>query len=104
MALTLRELQAYIKAKDRLPSQPHGYFLKLIEETGELAQALRKGARLAETGTIKGTVEEELYDVLYYLCALANLYEIDLETCVRLKEEVNRAKWGDPPMALPPEE
>lgn len=103
MALTLRELQRYIAAKDHLPNREHGYFLKLIEEVGELAEVLRKGARLAQTGTIKGTVEEELYDVLYYLCCIANQHGIDLETAVRLKEEVNRAKWGAPPRELPAE-
>lgn len=103
MALTLRELQAYIGAKDHLHNRENGYFLKLIEEVGELAEMLRKGPRLAETGSIKGTLEEELYDVLYYLCCIANQHGIDLEQAVRLKEEVNRAKWGAPPLELPPE-
>lgn len=92
--MTLRELQAYIKAKDYHPELKQGYFLKLIEEVGELAEVIRTENRLAESGTIKGTVEEELYDVLYYVVALANVYDIDLEQCLRLKEELNRKRWG----------
>jgi NTP pyrophosphatase (non-canonical NTP hydrolase) len=95
--LSLRDLQAYIKQKDFKPELKHAYFLKLIEEVGELAEVIRKERRLTSSGTIKGTIEEELYDVLYYTAALANLYEIDLEHCFHLKEELNRQKYGERP-------
>ncbi len=42
---------------------------------------------------IKDSIEEELYDVLYYVCALANCYDIDLERCHKLKSELNERKW-----------
>lgn len=92
--ITLSELQAYIKAKDFQPALKHAYFLKLVEEVGELADVIRKDRRLAASETIKGTVEEELYDVLYYTIALANVYDIDLTRCFDLKEELNRKKYG----------
>jgi NTP pyrophosphatase (non-canonical NTP hydrolase) len=92
--LTIQALQAHIKAKDFHPDKREGYVLKLMEEIGELAEAMRKDKRMAQVGTIKGTVEEELYDVLYYIVALANLYGVDLEEAFRLKEELNRRKWG----------
>ena len=44
-------------------------------------------------GDIKGTIEEELYDALYCILALANVYGIDLEECHRLKDELNRRKY-----------
>ncbi|MBM7565551.1 MazG nucleotide pyrophosphohydrolase domain-containing protein [Paenibacillus sacheonensis] len=91
--LTLRELQAYIKSTDHNPTLKEHYFYKLIEETGELAEVIRKNRRLEASDTIKGTIEEELYDVLYYVAAIANCYDIDLETCFRLKEEINKVKW-----------
>lgn len=93
-ALTLRALQAYIRAKDHDPARKLEYLQKLVEEVGELARAMRHGARHADTGDIKGTVDEELYDVLYYVAALANLYEIDLATAMRLKEPLNAARYG----------
>jgi len=91
--MELKELQAYIKNKDFKPELKHGYFLKLIEEVGELSESIRKNKRLASTG-LKGSIEEELYDVLYYVIALANVYEIDLEKCMELKEKINQIKWG----------
>jgi NTP pyrophosphatase (non-canonical NTP hydrolase) len=48
---------------------------------------------MADTGSIKETIEEELYDVLYYVAALANIYDVDLQNCFVLKEEVNKQKW-----------
>jgi NTP pyrophosphatase (non-canonical NTP hydrolase) len=90
---TLRSIQDYIKQKDFQPESKQAYFLKLIEEVGELSEAVRKNKRMTETGTIKGTIEEELYDVLYYVLALANLYEIDMEMAMRLKEEINKRKY-----------
>lgn len=36
---------------------------------------------------------DELYDVLYYVCALANVYDIDLEKCHILKDKINKGKW-----------
>lgn len=92
--MELKELQAYIRAKDHRPDLKHAYFLKLMEEVGELAEVIRKDRRMEPGATIKGTVEEELYDVLYYTLALANVYEIDLEECFRLKEPLNAQKYG----------
>ncbi|WP_235615814.1 hypothetical protein [Brevibacillus reuszeri] len=47
-----------------------------------------------ESQNIKGTIEEEFYDVLYYTIALANLYDIDLEQYQYLKDEINLKKYG----------
>jgi NTP pyrophosphatase (non-canonical NTP hydrolase) len=93
-SLSIKELQEYIKAKDYNPSAKKEYFLKLIEEIGELSEVIRKDLRMTDEKNIKGTIEEELYDVLYYICALANLYDIDLEESFSLKEKLNREKWG----------
>lgn len=92
-SVSLRELQAYIRNKDHDPARPHDYLLKLVEEVGELADAIRRGARM-QGDQIVGSLEEELYDVLYYVAALANIYAIDLERCYELKEAFNRARYG----------
>ena len=47
-----------------------------------------------ENNEIKGTIEEEISDVLYYTMMLANTYEIDLEECFRLKEEYKSKRYG----------
>jgi len=48
-----------------------GTFRWLVEETGELARALRKGDRL--------NLEEEFADVFAWLASLATLEGIDIE-------------------------
>lgn len=90
--ISLSFLQEYIRKKDYKPELKHAYFSKLIEEVGELAEVLSEG-RIMEAQNIKGTIEE-LYDVLYYVLALANVYDVDLEQSFRLKEELNKLKYG----------
>ena len=90
--VTIRELQEYIKSKDYKPGLEHGYFMKLVEEIGELAEVIRKDKKLGKDDDIKGKIDEELYDVLYYVLALVNLYDVDLEKSCLLKEEINRKR------------
>ena len=72
--MKLSELQSHIKEFDHAPELPEHYFLKLVEEIGELSESIREGKSgqpcLEE---LKGSIAEELYDVLYYVCALANI-------------------------------
>jgi len=89
---TIRYLQEYIRSKDFHPALKELYYLRLAEEMGELARAMRKNLRPADEGQIKGTIEEELWDVMYYAIAIANLYDIDLEQVIRLKEAVSNEK------------
>lgn len=98
MDLTIKRLQEYLKEKytilkpEELKNHER-YFLKLVEEVGELAEVIRKDKRM--TGdNIKGTIEEEISDVLYYVAMIANTYDIDLETTFRIKEEFNRKRYG----------
>ncbi len=90
--ITISELQKYIKSKDYKPGLEHGYFMKLVEEIGELSEVIRKDKRLGKDNDIKDTIDEELYDVLYYVLALANLYNVDLERSCLLKEEINKKR------------
>ena len=69
------------------------YMLKLMEEVGELAKVINEDVRMKDK-EIKGTIEEELQDVLYYVTCLANIYGIDLEECIYLKEELNCKKYN----------
>jgi len=88
--LHINELQTAIRNRDYQPQLAHGYFLKLVEEVGELAEAIRKGSkRHSDSIEIKGTIDEELFDVMYYVLALANVYDINMEEAVILKEQVN---------------
>ncbi len=57
--------------RDRERGTPATY-MWFIEEVGELATALH--------GTDQANKEEEFADVLAWLCTLANINEVDLET------------------------
>ncbi len=91
--ITISDLQLLIKQIDHKNNSIDKYFYKLTEEVGELAQSIRKDKRL-HNNSIKGTVEEELYDVLYYVICLANMYDINLEECMFLKEKLNAEKYN----------
>lgn len=91
---SVKYLQEYIRAKDFRPELKKDYFLKLAEEVGELGKAVRKNLVRGEAESIKGTIDEEIWDVVYYAIALANCYGIDLEDAIREKEGLNRAKYA----------
>lgn len=98
MELTIKKIQKYLREKYKLikPEEignTQRYFLKLIEEVGELAEVIRNDRRMKDRN-IKGTIEEELSDVLYYVLMIGNTYNIDLEECFRLKEELNSIRYG----------
>jgi NTP pyrophosphatase (non-canonical NTP hydrolase) len=88
------ELQQIIKQRDYKPELAKDYFLKLVEEVGELSEVILKGTTYenGHSDTIKGTIYEELYDVIFYCLALANVYGIDMEQAVSLKETINQAR------------
>ena len=90
---TIKYLQSYIKQKDFQPDLLKDYFLKLAEEVGELARAMRNGLKAQNTEDIKGTIDEELWDVIYYAIAIANIYEIDLEQVIKRKAQLSEAKY-----------
>lgn len=92
--LSIRKLQKCIRNIDHKNNLNDKYMLKLMEEVGELAEVIRKEKRMEKGGTIKGTIEEELSDVLYYIICLANINEIDLQECLYLKEKLNCEKYN----------
>ena len=97
--ISIAYLQSYIKSKEYHPELVKDYFLNLAEETGELARAMRRGLRPA--GDIRGSIDEELWDVIYYTLAIANCYGIDMESVIPKKAAFNAQRYPDPePFAL----
>lgn len=71
--------------------------LLLGEEVGELFKAIRKRRKMAvDADSRVGTVDEELADVLIFVCALANRFDIDLEDAFREKEAINKNRTWQP--------
>jgi len=93
MSISIGYLQKYIKAKDYRPELKEQYFMRLTEEVGELAEAMRKKLRPTDNGQVKETIDEEIWDVIYYALAIANCYEIDLEQVIPVKEALNNKRY-----------
>lgn len=92
--LTISSLQNYLKEKDHNPELADGYFQKLVEEVGELSKAIRKKQAWDKDQQIKGSIAEELSDILYYTLALANIHNVDLEEAFDVKERLNAERYN----------
>ncbi|WP_432800407.1 MazG nucleotide pyrophosphohydrolase domain-containing protein [Poriferisphaera sp. WC338] len=89
--MTIADFQGYIREKyfatDSDRGTP-GTFMWFIEEVGELATTLHKIK--GEGGNTSGgstheDLEGEFADVFAWLCTLANINDVDLETALRKK-------------------
>lgn len=93
---TLKDFQQYItdmEAERGLSQDILHNSLMLGEEVGELFKAIRKETKLQIDHNSKfGIIEEELTDVLIFVLALANRFNIDLEQAFRNKEEINKTR------------
>lgn len=98
---TLKDLQEYVKQLevDRNFDKEDilAKCLLLGEEVGELFKAIRKESKVSKIdhNSVFGSVGEELADIIIYLCAIANRFDIDLEQAFRKKEELNKKRtWN----------
>lgn len=91
--ITLAKLQKYVSKRDNKKKKKMDYFMKFIEEVGELSEMIKKDKKLdpedERTKAIKHTIDEEIADVLYYLTVLANINEVDLEEAFVRKMDYN---------------
>lgn len=91
---TIEQLQSYVALqKSTKKKHRQKYFLKLVEEVGELSEMIKDDKRFDpddhEGRAIKNTMEEEMADVLFYLLALANAFNVDLEQAFTRKQQYN---------------
>ena len=93
--ITIRYLQEYIKSKGHNPELEQKFFMKLSEEVGELAKAMLKEREAATKDNLRGTIEEEIWDIIYYCLVIANSYDIDMEKWIPIKEKLNNEKWSN---------
>jgi NTP pyrophosphatase (non-canonical NTP hydrolase) len=78
---------------DRSPDQRFRY---LISEIGELSNDLIKlNQPDQEIGELKRKIGHEMYDVIWNICDLANLLEIDLEKFSIEKNDLNNQRNFD---------
>jgi NTP pyrophosphatase (non-canonical NTP hydrolase) len=74
---------------------PQDTLLLLVEEVGELAQAVRKSLGIARASDASHDPANELADVQLYVLHLANVMNLDLAAAVAAKERVNDARYGE---------
>jgi NTP pyrophosphatase (non-canonical NTP hydrolase) len=94
---TLSQLQAHVAqaelARGFLAQSAADKCLLLGEEVGELFKAVRKTSGLAiDPQSYVGDVGSELADILNYLLAIANRYDIDLGEAFVSKEALNETR------------
>lgn len=96
---TLQDLQEYVESVERtrgFDSQSSVQKCLLLgEEIGELFKAVRRRSEIGvDPSSTEYSVGEELADVLNFVIAIANRFQIDLESAYRDKEERNsRREW-----------
>lgn len=98
---TLKDFQEYVKELEKERGFENQNVLQkcllLGEEIGELFKAVRKMESISidKKNSKISTVEEELADILIYICSIANRYNIDVEKAFRDKEEMNKKRvWS----------
>lgn len=90
----LKEMQdwtreAWKKSKKKVDEKLELIFL--MEEIGEMAEAIRKNAGQKDNKNIKVDLEKEMGDILLSLITIAIRYDIDLEKAFRkVKKDVEQ--------------
>ena len=68
-------------------------FRYLISELGELSNELIKlNQPNRDLTELKKNIGHEMFDVIWNICDLANLLEIDLEKCAEEKKDLNNQR------------
>ena len=95
---TISDLQKYIAEAEVERRRNHENiakkFLMLMEEVGELMTANRQKPKTIrpDHNPEFASLDEELSDILAYLCSIANRLGVDLEVAFRNKEEINKRR------------
>ncbi|MCK5021830.1 MAG: pyrophosphohydrolase [Candidatus Pacebacteria bacterium] len=93
---TIKDFQQYVLDLEKERDFNQEIFencLQMGEEVGELFKAIRKNINMSIDSNSKiSSVEEELVDVLIFVLAIANRFNIDLEKAFREKEEINKKR------------
>ncbi len=86
--MTIKAFQDHIRQRyydtDKARGTP-ATFMWFVEEVGELATALQEAAKPDADEKQRAELAGEFADVLAWLCTLANINQIDLDTALREK-------------------
>lgn len=95
MNITIEALQVYLSDRYGGWANEQGLFMKLVEETGEVAEVLNKraGRKSSDERDLQEELGTELADMLHYLVAIAAINKIDLTAIVLRKDKAASLKY-----------
>lgn len=95
MELTVEGLEAYLLHHYGDWRNEQSLFMKLVEETGEVAEVLnqRAGRKAADGSDLNEALAKELADVIHYAVAIAAINEIDLAQVILSKDKQAAVKY-----------
>ena len=94
--LSMKQLQDYLSMKYMNMHDSASMFFKLVEEVGEVAEAMNQlaGRKNLETDV---SLEKELADIIHYTVAIANIHSIDLSKAIIEKDRYAAIKYHQSP-------
>ena len=95
MHITIEALEAYLAHRYGGWGKEESMFMKLVEEIGEVAEALNKkaGRKANNEENINEQLGIELADMLHYIVAIAALNNLDLEKIILEKDKKASIKY-----------
>lgn len=87
------EVVKKIDEKYNITRDPHFSFVQFMEEVGELAKEINK-PKLRNKEIDRENLEGEFADVFLQFCILADMFDVDLEKSVELKNKVLKERHG----------
>ncbi|TPR55397.1 MazG nucleotide pyrophosphohydrolase domain-containing protein [Enterococcus sp. OL5] len=91
--LPIEAIQEYLFNKYKDKASPESLFMKLVEEIGEVAEALNQSnGRKSGADT---SLEKELADVIHYTIAIASVSNIELSPVILEKDKEAAIKYGN---------
>ncbi|MGV3009907.1 MazG nucleotide pyrophosphohydrolase domain-containing protein [Streptococcus thoraltensis] len=95
MSLTLSDLQNYLANHYSDDRDEQGFFIKLVEEVGEVAEVLNKRAKRKSSGdeNLQEELGKELADLIHYAVAIATVNQIDLTSVIIEKDRSAALKY-----------
>ncbi|MGT2666271.1 MazG nucleotide pyrophosphohydrolase domain-containing protein [Streptococcus rifensis] len=93
--LRIDDLQAYLANHYKGDRDEQGFFMKLVEEVGEVAEVLnqRAGRKAKDKADLDLELATELTDLLHYVVAIAAINRLDLSQIILEKDKKAAIKY-----------
>ncbi|MGT2910918.1 pyrophosphohydrolase domain-containing protein [Streptococcus cameli] len=94
-SLTIADLQAYLTRHYQGDRDTQGFFTKLVEEVGEIAEVLNQkvGRKVCNKDDLDEALAAELADLIHYTVAIAAVHGIDLTQTILEKDKRAAIKY-----------